>query len=430
MLTESKVKSLKPKEKEYIVSDDTRERGTGRLIMRVRPHGVKEWQYRYREGGKRKKLSLGTFPDMTLPKARQEAARAASDIAGFVVQGKGKGALKRPTAAPSGPTYGTLGELCYAYTEDMRERGRRTADETYKRLVSYVKNPYPQLWDKPARDIQSYEFTDLLSDYIKRGITTTTNRIRAYLHASYQFGLASENDPRRTSSTKWGLVLNPVSAIPKQADWERQGETVMTAEDVRLAWQDLPKMRTRAANAVPVVLLCLATAGQRPTSLLRLTLQDVHLDRKLINIPSSGTKNGRPHVVPLSSQAIEILTPLIARAKERGWENIFPNFRKPDEHMLLESPSSLVIDYRKQFKANQWTVRDIRRTAKTVLGELGVTKQIRDLLHGHAMQDVSSRHYDRYDYLREKREAMTVWETWLAGVLNGKDNRELSTDQT
>ncbi|WP_438768072.1 tyrosine-type recombinase/integrase [Kushneria sp. TE3] len=431
MLTESKVKALKPKEKEYIISDDTRERGTGRLILRIRPHGAKEWQYRYREGGKRKKVTLGTHPNMPLSKAREEAAKAASGIAGFTVQGKGKNALKSPTAAPPATIqaaldetpYGTLGELCHAYTENMRELGRRTADETYRRLQRYVQKPYPHLWSKPAREVQVRELTKLLSDYIQRGITTTTNRLRAYLHAAYQYGLTSENDPRRISTTKWGLVANPVSAIAKQSDWERQGETVMSAQDVRRAWEELPKMRQRTANAVPVVLLCLATAGQRPTSLLRLQVQNVHIQRRILDMPASGTKNGRPHVVPLSDRAIRILEPLMERSKARGWDFLFPNHRGSEKHMLLESPSSLVTDYRKQFQANQWTIRDIRRTAKTVLGELGVPKHTRDLLHGHVMNDVSSRHYDRYDYLKEKREAIKIWDDWLEGVINGHDSR-------
>nr|CDQ33419.1 Putative prophage CPS-53 integrase [Virgibacillus halodenitrificans] len=427
MLTESKVQALRPKEKEYIVSDDTRERGTGRLVMRVRPHGAKEWQYRYREHGKRKKLTLGTHPDLTLSQARQRAATEAERLTGAAVRGNGPGAMRKSLAAqPPAPVYGTLGELCLAYTEDMEWRGLRTHQEVRKRLARYVETPFPHLWKRQARDITAEDVRDILAHHIQRGVTTSTNRARAYLHAAYNYGLTSENDPLKVSSVKWGLVMNPVSHVPKQAQWERQGENVLADEDVRKAWQVLPKMRTREANAVPVVLLCFATAGQRVTSLLRLTVDDIHIRRKLIDMPPSGTKNKRPHVVPITDTAIAVLEPLIARAKARGHDYIFPNHRDPDEHMLLESPSSLVGDYIKLHKAKHWTLRDIRRTAKTVMGELGVSKEMRDRLHGHALQDVSSKHYDRYDYLKEKREAMAIWETWLIGVLQGKDLRSES----
>ncbi|MGL4712711.1 MAG: hypothetical protein ACRCWP_09180, partial [Shewanella sp.] len=60
--------------------------------------------------------------------------------------------------------------------------------------------------------------------------------------------------------------------------------------------------------------------------------------------------------------------------------------------------------------------RDIRRTCKTLMGELGISKELRDRIQNHALNDVSSKHYDRYDYMPEKREAMRKWETRLTGA--------------
>ncbi len=71
----------------------------------------------------------------------------------------------------------------------------------------------------------------------------------------------------------------------------------------------------------------------------------------------------------------------------------------------------------KPFK--KFTPRDLRRTCKSRMGEIGVPKLIRDRLHNHALQDVSSRHYDRYDYLPEKRQAMQTWNGYLQAVIAG-----------
>ena len=65
--------------------------------------------------------------------------------------------------------------------------------------------------------------------------------------------------------------------------------------------------------------------------------------------------------------------------------------------------------------------KDIRRTVKSRMGEIGVSKDIRDRLHNHALHDVSSKHYDRYDYLQPKKDAMTVWATWLEDVISDKN---------
>jgi len=60
----------------------------------------------------------------------------------------------------------------------------------------------------------------------------------------------------------------------------------------------------------------------------------------------------------------------------------------------------------------------IRRTVKTLMGKAGIDKQLRDRIQNHALQDVSSRHYDRYDYLAEKRQGMKVWNDYLELIIN------------
>jgi hypothetical protein len=63
-----------------------------------------------------------------------------------------------------------------------------------------------------------------------------------------------------------------------------------------------------------------------------------------------------------------------------------------------------------------WTPKDLRRTVKTRMGEIGIPKSIRDRVQNHALVDISTKHYDRYDYLPEKREAL---ETWCARLTRG-----------
>jgi hypothetical protein len=64
--------------------------------------------------------------------------------------------------------------------------------------------------------------------------------------------------------------------------------------------------------------------------------------------------------------------------------------------------------------------KDIRRTAKSRMGEIGISKEIRDRLHNHALHDVSSKHYDRFDYLQPKKDAMKIWNDWLVIIINGE----------
>jgi integrase len=66
------------------------------------------------------------------------------------------------------------------------------------------------------------------------------------------------------------------------------------------------------------------------------------------------------------------------------------------------------------------TNRDLRRTWKTLAGNAGVSKEIRDRLQNHTLQDVSSKSYDRWNYMPEKRAGMKTWNIWVTKLLAGK----------
>ncbi|MDG2560557.1 integrase, partial [Vibrio parahaemolyticus] len=81
----------------------------------------------------------------------------------------------------------------------------------------------------------------------------------------------------------------------------------------------------------------------------------------------------------------------------------------------LDSLSQVIARYRDDHPQFEYFIpRDLRRTCKTLMGEIGVSKALRDRLQNHALNDVSSKHYDRYEYLAEKRYALELWESKLS----------------
>jgi hypothetical protein len=68
------------------------------------------------------------------------------------------------------------------------------------------------------------------------------------------------------------------------------------------------------------------------------------------------------------------------------------------------------------------TNRDLRRTWKTLAGKAGLSKEIRDRLQNHALHDVSSKNYDRWNYMPEKRTGMKKWDKFVTGLLNREQN--------
>jgi integrase len=102
---------------------------------------------------------------------------------------------------------------------------------------------------------------------------------------------------------------------------------------------------------------------------------------------------------------------------------IFPQRLDAGKHLRTDSFAQAIIYYREHFPDNLvFVARDLRRTCKTLMGEIGVSKELRDRIQNHALQDVSSKHYDRYDYLVEKRRALEQWENRVNHVEQATSN--------
>ncbi len=169
--------------------------------------------------------------------------------------------------------------------------------------------------------------------------------------------------------------------------------------------------------------LCFSTGGQRPNEVLLADWSEIRLEDGIWDMPASKTKNKRPHVVPLTPLSIRLLGELKALSGDSPY--LFPSRYKGKERIKPNSISRAVRRYCTKeeiagvpniFHGNSFVPRDIRRTVKTRMGEIGLNKEIRDRIANHALTDVGSKHYDRYDYLKEKREALDIWCDWLEQI--------------
>jgi hypothetical protein len=133
------------------------------------------------------------------------------------------------------------------------------------------------------------------------------------------------------------------------------------------------------------------------------------------------TKNGMPHAVPLPRQAAEVIEAIAPIRHGLFFGNRF----RPDEPAEYGSFAYLIKAYVTETGAARFTSRDARRTWKTLAGRAGIPKEMRDRLQNHARGgDVSSRHYDRYDYLLEKRAVMAKWSAYLDRLIAGTAGAE------
>lgn len=438
MWTDRSIKAIKPRESRFRVSEPINKRGSGRLVLDVQPNGVKTFFFQYfrKQDGKSKRTLINIGPykkTLASPgKTLEEAGRKAREYANMLHENKDpklvieeaeleqQEKIRQIDAAKS---QGSFQQLLVSYVAAMQADGKRTYKAVDQALRKYVIDPFPEIVKCKANNIEADQIRIILSRMINNGVTTHTNRVRSYLHAAFAHGLKQDNNPRRYSEeqVKFNLKYNPVSFVPKQSDFERVGEHVIPEKQIYIIWEEIPKLSNLSGWLIKLGLI----TGQRPGEILRLKWINIDVKEKLMIIPASVSKNKREHVVPLNTLACEVIKEM---KKETGdFEYLFPardtNKYIDNKHANVSTISKVILNYCKNHKkVDKFITKDIRRTVKTLMGKAGIDKAIRDRVQNHALLDVSSKHYDRYDYLPEKKQALKVWNDYLDLVVNPREN--------
>lgn len=395
ILTDSKIKGLKPKEKDYYTWHDTETKNTGRIGIRVFPSGRKVFVFRYYENKKAKFVNLGDYPCLML----SEAISKSKEI--LVNTSKDK------------TDRATLKQLFTDYVDNMKASGKRSWKTTENRLNQVLDSKFIDE-SKPAKEITSTDIKLMLSEVIHRGALAGANKIRAAVHAAFNYGLKADNDPANIQDTIiYGLEFNPVTVVPKQQGVEKAGDRFLSWSELKELIDDCNKPLEESVlhpDFRTLTLLCIYTAGQRPWELIANTWDNVDLVNKELTIPPELSKMKNFHAVPLCNTIVNILKKI---KDQNGF--IFPANTKSG-HLETSEFGKQMRKYCKRKNIQPFTPRDIRRTFKTLAGAMGISSEMRDRLQNHKIPGVSSKHYDRYDYWKEKQALILEWENKINSI--------------
>ncbi|TDB48091.1 tyrosine-type recombinase/integrase [Photorhabdus luminescens] len=405
LLTDSKIRGLKPKTSAYYTWQASATRGTGRLGIKTYPSGRKTFVYRYFLSGKEKFVNLGDFPATTLAEATAKAQEALVNISS-----PEKAILE----------HATVKQLFDDYIADQKKRGKRSYEKTENRLNQVLNSKHINK-DAPAKDITPDHIKRVLAEFITRGASAGSNKVRSNLHAVFNFGLFADNDPAKLNEKViYGLDRNPVAVVPRQKGVDKALDRFLTWEELRNLFE-LIQVPAVACPMNPdyaqLLLMCIFSAGQRPWEIMTNTRDNWDKSNNTLTVPPHISKNGDYHVITLSESAIKILD----RQKKQYPESsfLFPSNTK-EGHLLPAEYAKQLRKFCSRSNFASFTPRDIRRTFKTLAGEMGISSEMRDRLQNHKKPGVSSKHYDRYDYLKEKREIIELWEKKLISLIEPK----------
>lgn len=380
-------------------------RGTGRLVLVIKPMPTRvtaDWMAQQWRDEKRIKKKLGSYPSMSLADARKTFQR---DFANLIQKGR---SIK--IAGDTRP--GTVADLFEAYVDHLKRNGKVSWKETEKGL-NKIADTLGR--NRPAREIEPDEVVEVIRPIYERGKRAMADHVRSYIHAAYSWGLKSEHDYRRSSQRRFMLAYNPAAGIPTEPKvagtrWLDENEFVQLYR-----WLECPDTPVHPpyTRAVRIIML----TGQRVQEIAELHVDQWDAAERIIDW--SKTKNGKPHAIPVPSIAAELIEAI--KPNRYGW--FFPSAMNPAVPVSRNTLYSFMWRQRDRGVVPVVTNRDLRRTWKTLAGKAGISKEIRDRIQNHALQDISSKSYDRWNYMPEKRAGMVKWDKFVRKLLTRRKLR-------
>ena len=301
------------------------------------------------------------------------------------------------------PTFRELGEV---YVADCELRNIRKAPDIKRTMNVDVPD---KILNIPAGEVTPHTIVAILKPIINRGSVGQAKKVRTYLHAMFNFGMRIEFDLMSGDNRSFGISSNPVTPVPSPIRGTTTCDRWLDEKELKEVWFDLPNH----CNFNSYMALRLAiTCGQRIEECLKLRWDGLDGD-----VWSMGkTKNGKLHQIVLPQIAMDLLEEI--REVNGHCEVAFPQTNATKLVMKSVTLSQAVRKMCKNTGMKHWTPRDIRRTYKTLNLKYGQQKSFLDLYQNHAMSDISTVAYVRYEYIKEKRLVAEAWQKTLTGILS------------
>ncbi|HCP79794.1 MAG: integrase [Pusillimonas sp.] len=377
-LSDVVVRQAKPKEKPYKLVD-----GTG-LYLLVNKAG-KYWRYDYRFGEKRKTISYGVYPVMTLSAAREAHLMAKRELS----QGRDPMVARKAEKQAEAMTFKAVAEKWFKHWQPSKTE--KHAREVWRRLELDI---LPTLGDTPANDLTASQVRDCIKNIESRGALDIAKRQLQKCSQIMRYAVAHDLAER-----------NPVADMQPSDILPARKKRNYSRIDARELPQLLHDMDTYAGSehtrlALQLMVLTFVRTGE----LIAAKWGEFYFEAGRWTIPAERMKMRTPHIVPLSKQALAILQKL--QALSYGREFVFPADTGKPTHM--SNNTILYALYRMGYRGRM-TGHGFRGVASTILHEQGWPHEHIELQLAHQERDEVSAAYNHALYLPQRAELMQSW---------------------
>lgn len=377
------------------------------LYLDVTATGVTTWRYRYRVNGCREKITIGSLSDIGLAAARKQRAIIAGKAA---TAGNTKEALspaqerqKDKVAKRAAKKAGTIADLGSRYLAHLRKQGRKALSIEWH-INAYIT---PELGAIPTPKLTRDDIRRLC-DKIKVKAPSSSREVLGTMKRMMKYAILDG-----LIETSPAITLDPRMIATKEAR-----ERSLSAEELRtlLPSIDGGKLSPLAAAALRLILLTMT----RKNEVLKAPWSEFDIDASLWELPPERTKKKKPHMIPLSTQAIAILKTIRPDSHAEDPITNYSTWVIPGRSgkPMSDATINTALKQAQWFGLQPFTVHDLRRTASTILHEQGWDTDVIEKALNHTMPGVRGV-YNRAEYLDKRREMLQAWADYLDALKKG-----------
>lgn len=394
MLTDTAIRRTKPGPKPFKLSDQ------GGLHLQVTPSGGRLWRWKYRIAGSERLMSLGSYPDVSLLAARERHASARRLLASGV-DPMAQRKVERAAVTQGDPeNFESVARLWHAHW--VKGKSAHHVAATLSRLTV---NVFPTLGVRPIGEIRAPELVRLVKSIEARGAGDIAKRALQTIGQIMRYGIAHGHCERNpVADIKPGDVLQTVTVQNMARVEARELPALLRAIEVYRG-----KPLTRLATKL------LALTFVRTSELIGARWDEIDVAGKRWDIPAARMKMRSPHIVPLSSQALEVLE-LLRSVSGKG-PMLFPGDADPRKPM---SNNTILFALRRMGYGGIMTGHGFRGLASTLLHEQGWPHDHIELQLAHAPRNAVSAAYNHALYLEPRRAMMQAWGDFLEREQRGR----------
>jgi len=364
------------------------------LYLWVMPSGTKYWRYKYKKQGKEQIVAIGVYPEVSLKEARNKRAeyrKMRSDGLDPVQ------AIKKSKVTAEVSAANTFEKIALEWYENRKDIWKpRYADDVVKRLKEDI---FPFIGAMPIKEIEPPILLEVIRKIEKRGAIDLAKRQLQKSGEIFRYAVATGRATRDPSQDIKEALK------PRKTEHFASIEVEELPEFLAALDANVGRSYLTTHNAMKLMLLTFV----RTSELINARWDEFDFDKKRWIIPGSRMKMGVEHIVPLATQAMEIL--ISQQDKYGQWEHVFPSPIKPK---ISISNNTILGGLKRMGYQGRMTGHGFRSLAMGgIKQELGYRHEVIDRQLAHIPQSKVNKAYDRAAFLVERTEMMQAWANYL-----------------